>query len=120
MTVVPNQANDMMDIGRLQGFEVNKKSCCASRPSPLIGPIITTKIHFSLFHGYLSFPFPQMASYLFTTLSAASCHKGKRKITFLEATFIRSQLPHTFCIHICVSLSWYIHKHAYTSSLIGL
>ena len=22
MTVVPNQANDMMDIGRLQGFEV--------------------------------------------------------------------------------------------------
>ena len=23
MTVVPNQANDMMDIGRLQGFEVN-------------------------------------------------------------------------------------------------
>ena len=35
MTVVPNQANDMMDIGRLQGFEVNKKSCCASRPSQL-------------------------------------------------------------------------------------
>ena len=28
MTVVPNQANDMMDIGRLQGFEVHliKKS----------------------------------------------------------------------------------------------
>ena len=24
MTVVPNQANDMMDIGRLQGFEVNR------------------------------------------------------------------------------------------------
>jgi len=23
MTVVPNQANDMMDIGRLQGFEVS-------------------------------------------------------------------------------------------------
>lgn len=23
MTVVPNQANDMMDIGRLQGFEVD-------------------------------------------------------------------------------------------------
>ena len=23
MTVVPNQANDMMDIGRLQGFEVH-------------------------------------------------------------------------------------------------
>ena len=22
MTVIPNQANDMMDIGRLQGFEV--------------------------------------------------------------------------------------------------
>ena len=22
MTIVPNQANDMMDIGRLQGFEV--------------------------------------------------------------------------------------------------
>ena len=35
MTVVPNQANDMMDIGRLQGFEVNKKSCCASHPSHL-------------------------------------------------------------------------------------
>ena len=25
MTVVPNQANDMMDIGRLQGFEGNIK-----------------------------------------------------------------------------------------------
>ena len=25
MTVVPNQANDMMDIGRLQGFEVDCK-----------------------------------------------------------------------------------------------
>lgn len=24
MTVVPNQANEMMDIGRLQGFEVGK------------------------------------------------------------------------------------------------
>ena len=24
MTVVPNQANDMMDIGRLQGFEVRR------------------------------------------------------------------------------------------------
>ena len=24
MTVVPNQANDMMDIGRLQGFEVDR------------------------------------------------------------------------------------------------
>lgn len=24
MTVVPNQANDMMDIGRLQGFEVSR------------------------------------------------------------------------------------------------
>ena len=25
MTIVPNQANDMMDIGRLQGFEVRRK-----------------------------------------------------------------------------------------------
>ena len=25
MTIVPNQANDMMDIGRLQGFEVMSK-----------------------------------------------------------------------------------------------
>jgi hypothetical protein len=24
MTVVPNQANEMMDIGRLQGFEVRR------------------------------------------------------------------------------------------------
>ncbi len=24
MTIVPNQANDMMDIGRLQGFEVSE------------------------------------------------------------------------------------------------
>ena len=57
MTVVPNQANDMMDIGRLQGFEVNKKSCCASRPSPLIGPIITTKITFHFFTDIFLFPF---------------------------------------------------------------
>ncbi len=27
MTVVPNQANDMMDIGRLQGFEVSFGNC---------------------------------------------------------------------------------------------
>ena len=26
MTVVPDQANDMMDIGRLQGFEVRRKT----------------------------------------------------------------------------------------------
>lgn len=37
MTVVPNQANDMMDIGRLQGFEVRGQMdgrCCAS-PIPV-------------------------------------------------------------------------------------
>lgn len=28
MTIVPNQANDMMDIGRLQGFEVRARQDC--------------------------------------------------------------------------------------------
>ena len=31
MTVVPNQANDMMDIGRLQGFEVSRYIIPVSR-----------------------------------------------------------------------------------------
>ena len=40
MTVVPNQANDMMDIGRLQGFEVECKIKTSSF-SILISGLIT-------------------------------------------------------------------------------
>lgn len=40
MTVVPNQANDMMDIGRLQGFEVDCKIKTSSF-SILISGLIT-------------------------------------------------------------------------------
>ena len=49
MTVVPNQANDMMDIGRLQGFEVSSLK--------LLNLFIDST--FSIF---------QRHSYLFTTL----------------------------------------------------
>ena len=35
MTVVPNQANDMMDIGRLQGFEVRYETCDVNNKNTL-------------------------------------------------------------------------------------
>ena len=86
MTVVPNQANDMMDIGRLQGFEVS-----------------SLKLSFHWFHFFnLSKTFLS-----FYHLVGASWHKGNGNKSFWG----RRLFPHTLSPYIWLLYLYTIPIH---------
>ena len=128
MTVVPNQANDMMDIGRLQGFEV-----IALKNS--LSPFSLNTFTFTFTFYGKSFPFVQYLLIFFLHLVSvlvpvATKEKGNK-------SFWRRRLsPHTlstqpihlpfslfsifFCVYICIEILLFLEMTSTPTHLVSL